>query len=55
MSSASNGMKPCVSLVEDTNVVDDVAVVLDDHLENIKNGAACREESWLPFDWLRPH
>jgi hypothetical protein len=43
MSSASNGMKPCVSLVEDTNVVDDVAVVLDDHLENIKNGGACRD------------
>jgi hypothetical protein len=55
MTSKSNGMKPCVSLLHDAKAAEDASMVLEDHIEKLKNGTACRKEIWLPLDWLGTH
>ena len=46
---ATNGTKPCVSLVNDAKAVEDAAMVLDDHLEKIQEQHGLSQRDLAPL------
>ena len=55
-SSATNGMKPCISLVVDANAAGNAVMALDKCLENILEQHGLSQRELAPFlDWWRIH
>jgi hypothetical protein len=49
MSSATNGMKPCVSLVDDADAAENAVMALDEHLEKIQERHGLSQRELAPF------
>jgi hypothetical protein len=49
MTSKSNGVKPCVSLLHDAKAAEDASMVLEDHVEKIKERHGLSQRDLAPF------